>query len=191
MTRPSQGEFTAFPAQASRAKAVRMVAMAAAWGFGKLECHLAAFDLVQGSEQPAVPPIRQQRFEQKAIDRLAGNRDGDQGQLRNDLADIGRSGRRQPHHIQHQSGTIVGACVGERGRNQGPRGIVGRGAGAQHAGDVLVGQEAMKAVAAQQKAIVQGHRLGDVIAAGLPLPPPGRGTGIAAGPDRPCGHDPR
>ncbi len=70
---------------------------------------------------------------------------------------------RQVDNVDDKRRAIVGAAGLERGRDQRARGIVGRRARAQNVGDVIGRQIAVHAVAAQQKAIVQRHRLRGVV----------------------------
>ena len=104
-------------------------------GLGKLQHHLAAFDLVDRAEQAAVAAVGHQHLEHEAIDRLAVDRHRDQRQLHDGGADIGGFRRRQLDHVEHQGRAVVGAAGIERGRDQRARRIVGRGALAQDVGD--------------------------------------------------------
>ena len=95
-------------------------------------------------------------------------------------ADVGRSRRRQPDHVQHQGGAVVGAAGVEGGRDQRAGGILGRGALAQDFGDALLAQKPMHPVAAQQKPVVHRHRLRGVIKAHLGLDPERAGERVRA-----------
>ena len=131
---------------------------------GKFQHHLAAFDLVDRTEQAAIAAVGHQHLQQKAVDRLAHDRCRDQRQLHDGGADdLGRFRRRQLDHVDHHGGAVVGRAGIERGGDQRTRGIFRRRALAQNVGDGLGPQIAVHAVAAQQEAVVQRHRLGGVV----------------------------
>ena len=112
-----------------------------------------------------VSAVGDQRRQDKSVDRLADDRHRDHRQLQDGGADVGRSRRRQRDYIQNQGGAVVGAAGSERGRNQRTGGILGSGALAQDVGDALIRQKPVHAVAAQQEAVVQRHRLRGVVEA--------------------------
>ncbi len=130
---------------------------------GKFHRHLAALDFVESAEQAGIAAVRHQHLEHEAVDGLAVDRSRDQRQLHNVGADVGGFAGRQVDHVGNKRGAIVGRARLQRRRHQGARSVFRRRALAQNVGDVFGRQIGMNAVAAEQKAVVQRHRLGGVI----------------------------
>ena len=138
-------------------------------GLGKLQCDLAALDLVHGGEKAAVPALGEQRLQEVAVDRLSHDRRRGQRQPHERAADVGRDRRRQSDHVKNQRGAIVGAAGVEGGRHERAGGGLRSRPLAQGLADAVVGQDSVHPVAAQEKAVVQGDRLRCVVEARLRL----------------------
>ena len=69
----------------------------------------------------------------------------------------------QIDNVDHQRRAIVGTSRLKRSRNKGACGILRSRAPTQDAGDGLVRQKPMHAIAAQEEAVMPCYRLGDVV----------------------------
>ena len=88
---------------------------------------------------------------------------------------------RQRDDIEDERGGVVGAAGLERRRDQRAGGILGSRALAHDVGDGLFRQKPVHAVAAQQKTVMQGDRLGRVVQAHFGLDPERAGQNVRAG----------
>ena len=130
---------------------------------GKLQDDAALLDQIVGLEDPGVAAVRKHRPQMKSVEGRAGLRHRQRREVRGGKGEIGRVGRRQPDDVDHQRrGVVAGACR-QPGGDELARGLVGRVAPRQDRGDGLIRDAAMDAVAGEQIAVIEAHRIARII----------------------------
>ena len=125
---------------------------------GKFQDDGAVAAHIRRAKQAAVAAVRQHRLEAKVVDRVAFFRKAEERQAGDLRLEILRFRRRDVEHIEDERGGVVGTAGGQRGVDDGARGLVRACLAREMVAQPAVVERAMHAVAAQQKAVAPAER---------------------------------